>query len=149
MQTKLLLVIALFLASCGSSNTKDTSPSDPKTDEREAVQSGFVSLVIAYNDSSKQDLELDSISWKKGMSVSDAMRSLSGKVPVKTKSYTGIGKLLVAVDGVAVTDEAFWYLCVNDTASAKGMDDRVLAAGDKVLWHFGKTNPCAKKGMEF
>ena len=51
-----------------------------------------------------------------------------------TKSYSGIGEMVLSIDGIKPDSEHFWAFYVNGKSSNVGASSYVLKNGDKIEW---------------
>ena len=57
--------------------------------------------------------------------------------------YSGMGHLLLSINGMEPSGSVFWFYCVNGKKANKGMDDYLLNEGDVVKWSLTDDNdPC-------
>lgn len=68
-----------------------------------------------------------------------ALEILKGIKPVETKAYTGIGEMVVGIDGVKPEDSSeFWAFYVNGKQAQVGADQYVTKKGEKIEWKLEK-----------
>jgi hypothetical protein len=53
---------------------------------------------------------------------------------VIAKNYTGIGEMVLSIDGVKPDSQHYWEFFVNGKSSNVGASSYVLKAGDKIEW---------------
>lgn len=73
-------------------------------------------------------------------SVYDFMKKLQneGQINFTEKSYTGIGKFIVTINGVKGNGEQNWIFYVNDKKAQVGVSNYELNPGDVVSWKYEK-----------
>jgi hypothetical protein len=64
----------------------------------------------------------------------NAVDLLKADHQIDTKSYSGIGEMVLSIDGVAPDSKHFWEFFVNGKSSNVGASSYVLKAGDKIEW---------------
>ena len=109
--TMSLLLIALILASCGSSD-----------------EPGAVPGAIA---SSQDSLTVD-LTGVDSTTVFDLLRQHHD---VEYRS-TVTGTFVTSIDKVTVGQGYFWVYSVNDTMATTACDKFMTSSGDRVQWHF-------------
>ena len=109
----------------------------------DVVQPGFVHISIVFNQNQLADVRLDSLAlWQPGITVGNVMDNLKDKINVGINEHAGLGRFLSSIENISATDTSFWYLCINDTASDKGMDSKTINEGSIISWHYATENPC-------
>ena len=59
---------------------------------------------------------------------------------VQTEEFTGLGEMVLAIDGVAPGNKQFWEFYVNGQSSNLGASSYVLKNGDKIEWKLSTIN---------
>lgn len=64
--------------------------------------------------------------------------------------YTGIGHLVTGINGLRNPrgGGAYWQFCIDNVASEVGIDDKPIAPGQSIDWHYAEYGklPCKKIG---
>jgi hypothetical protein len=63
-----------------------------------------------------------------------AIQLLKSDHKVETKSYSGIGEMVLSIDGVKPDSKHYWEFFVNGKSSNVGASSYILKAGDKIEW---------------
>lgn len=69
-----------------------------------------------------------------------AMDVLEATHQVESKEYSGLGKMVLSIDGKAADSKHFWEFFVNGKSSSVGASSYVLKAGDKIEWKLSAIN---------
>lgn len=69
-----------------------------------------------------------------GVAGKNALSLLKEKYKVETKTYKGLGELVVSIDGVKPDSKHFWAFYVNGKQSQTGAGAYTTKAGDKIAW---------------
>ncbi len=69
-----------------------------------------------------------------------AMDVLEATHRVESKEYSGLGKMVLAIDGAKPDSKHFWEFFVNGKSSNVGASSYVLKAGDKIEWKLSAIN---------
>jgi hypothetical protein len=86
----------------------------------------FTHLVVGVDNEAKEFTTLDKTT---------ALEFLNSKFKVETKTFSGVGEYVVAINGLTeTTGKNFWAFYVNGKQAKVGAGDYVLQAGDKVEW---------------
>ncbi len=63
-----------------------------------------------------------------------AIQLLKNDHKVETKSYSGIGEMVLSIDGVKPDSKHYWEFFVSGKSSNVGASSYILKAGDKIEW---------------
>lgn len=86
----------------------------------------FTHLVVGVDNEAKEFTTVDKTT---------ALQFLKSKLKVETKTFSGVGEYVVAINGLTeTTGKNFWAFYVNGKQAKVGAGDYVLQAGDKVEW---------------
>lgn len=69
-----------------------------------------------------------------GVAGKNALALLKEKHKVETKSYKGLGELVISIDGVKADSKHFWSFNVNGKEASVGAGSYTTKNGDKITW---------------
>jgi Domain of unknown function (DUF4430) len=85
------------------------------------------------------------------MTIKALMDALaSAQFQFRDTLYPGMGHLVTSIMGIqnASGEGEYWQFCINNVASDGGVDEKQVAPGEQVDWHYSKYGelPCKKIG---
>ncbi|MBU0998870.1 DUF4430 domain-containing protein [Patescibacteria group bacterium] len=107
---------------------------------------GFLGLFVYSSQITSRDIVINEVIFKNQIaspvSVYDFMSKLrdEGKINFTEKNYIGMGKFIVAINGVKGNGERNWIYYVNGTLAQVGVSDYKIKQGDIVSWKYEKSN---------
>ena len=73
-----------------------------------------------------------------------AMDVLEATHQVESKEYSGLGKMVISIDGKAADSKHFWEFFVNGKSSNVGASSYKLQENDKIEWKLSTINSYGK-----
>ncbi len=137
---KRVIIVFLILASLlglffyASENTSKNPPlPDSLTTQKEKVKAPQFTKTILEVNGEKYDTEITDNS-----SVYDFMNKLQEekKINFTSKTYTGMGKLIVAINGIRSGNERTWIYYVNGIEAQVGVSNYKIKSGDIISWKY-------------
>ena len=143
----LISVMGFLLQGC-SSETQTNAPSDDGAAPNATQTAG---LVVHIPDA--EPYQVAEIPIEKAVSVRDLMlkaKEIDSKFQFRDTLYATMGHLLTSIQAIPNSkgEGAYWQFCVANTASDRGIDEKMVAPGQLVDWHFVQYGelPCKKIG---
>lgn len=140
-----IFLIALLFQGCGAGSQANAPSEGNATDSKTAA------LVIHVPDQSPYSIS--EIAIENEVSVRDLMlkaKTIDASFQFTDTLYATMGHLLTSILAVpnAKGEGAYWQFCVENTASDRGIDEKMVAPGQQVDWHFVQYGelPCKKIG---
>ena len=160
MNKKLILVfvgvfilVALFFANSQKISTPSSSTNlgssvpnqssippktPPNTSSNPSLERSNISLSFDFGGGAEKISQ--SIDFKKGENLLDAMIQINLKI--ETKTYAGLGSIIESInDFKSGTDGKYWQYWVNGKYSQVGASAYKIQPGDVVEWRFTNENP--------
>ncbi len=133
-----ILTIVALLYSCG----KTANQQEQQTAVAESSTPQYISLHIEY-DGQKPSKTINKIPWTTNMNIDSAMnraRHIAPFITFITKKSLGLGTFYTSMDSVSEIkgEQKYWLLCVNDSMSNVGTNDRILHPNDVIQWKLSK-----------
>jgi Domain of unknown function (DUF4430) len=139
------ILVVLLLQSC----TQPAATPKPPIVADSTAQVQMTSLVVHLPDS------LPSKVWEVEVGAELTVRELmvalrDAQFMFTDTLYPGMGHLVTGIAGIknpGANDE-YWQFCIDNVASDRGVDERKVAPGHQVDWHYSKYGelPCKKIG---
>lgn len=146
--TLLLLAIAcLVLQACNSPKTHQPATAPPGSAAAEAPK--MTTMVVHLPN--KQPEKVWEVEIANTMTVGELMYALKdAQFQFTDTLYPGMGHLVTSVAGFknAGGEGEYWQFCIDNLASDRGVDEKTVAPGQHVDWHYAKYGelPCKKIG---
>ena len=142
----LLPFLVIFLGGCAP----QTISSESDTENVEVEEKSAALVIHLPENTTYSILE---VPVEKAVNVRELMlmaKKVDAKFQFTDTLYTTMGHLLTSLQGVPNSkgEGAYWQFCVANTASDRGIDEKMVAPGEKVDWHFVQYGelPCKKIG---
>ncbi len=143
----LISLMGLFLQGC-TSETQTNAPSDDS-----ATPNATQSAALTVHLPDTEPYQVADIPIEQEVSVRDLMlkaKEIDQKFQFKDTLYATMGHLLTSIQMVPNSkgEGAYWQFCVGNIASDRGIDEKMVAPGQQVDWHFVQYGelPCKKIG---
>ncbi len=151
MRLRLLILasaLLLLLQSCSSGTSTTPSPGAP-SDSSAVAPVKLTSLVVHFPDDQPNKVwEVETANEMTAKELMDAMKE--AQFQFTDTLYPGMGHLVTSVAGIknAQGDGAYWQFCIDNIASDRGVDEKTVAPGQQLDWHYAKYGelPCKKIG---
>ena len=119
-------VAAYFAASLSQNAQHSTSDGETLTQSQQTK-------TPSSDDNRKTSVTYD------GQTGKTAIELLKSHAAVETKAYTGIGEMVVSIDGTKPKDSSeFWAFYVDGKQAQVGADQYVTKDGEKIEWKLEK-----------
>ncbi len=144
----LLSLAVLLFQACSPSTKEHQSPTAPPGSAAGEAPK-MTALVVHLPD--KQPEKVWEVEIANTMTVGELMYALKdAQFQFTDTLYPGMGHLVTSVAGVknAGGEGEYWQFCIDNVASDRGVDEKTVAPGQHVDWHYAKYGelPCKKIG---
>ncbi len=76
-----------------------------------------------------------SVSVRASATVYDVMQTASAQgFSFEVKDYSGLGKMVISINGVSQTGERFWTYTINGASASLGISSQTVKQGDVIVW---------------
>lgn len=143
----LFLLIGLLLAAGCQKTAESTTTPTSANDKRQFV------LVQVHDPQTDAVKVYPEVAVEGKAKVRDILLATAKAYPefsFTDTAYIGMGHLLTGINGVrnAKGAGAYWQFCIDNVASDRGMDEKEVAPGQTLDWHYAEYGklPCKKIG---